>query len=297
MIGSMDARFVRVYGGDHSPWVNAVLLGLHLKQIPHDVITFPPLLVFLRSGILMPVAHIDDGPWLQDSTAILSELGYTGGSADQLRGTNAALRGGTNRTDSAWQFWYRWSLVREPAGGLVARILRSALRGFTVMYFYLTLKRFCRQYGHSPVDRMQSAWLRWNSRLKQSDGPFLGGREPNMADLQLFGAVQCHCSIPVPTVDVLRNDPKLERVREWIGAMQRLCVDYQHLYSGIFFDPALPEPRPSPIAERSSFWVGSVVTVLVFPITLPLWYFYMRHVRTSGKLGIPSMQPGAQRRS
>ena len=68
---------VWVYGGDHSPWVQSVLLGVHERGIPHTLISVPPLSVFLNSGILMPAARIDDGPWLLDSSRILGELGFS----------------------------------------------------------------------------------------------------------------------------------------------------------------------------------------------------------------------------
>ena len=281
-------QFVRVYGGDHSPWVQAVLLGLHLKKIPHDVVTFPPLRVFLRQGVLMPVVSIDGGPWHHDSTHILEELGFSGkvGGDDRLLGQ--ALRGGTNRIDSAWRFWRRWSLVRERRGTVPARMLRAALRGFTVLYFFLTLTLVGRKFGHSSADDIRRGWRRWEARFAESPDPFLGGDAPNLVDLQLFGGLQCHCSIPVPPIAVLRSDPSLPRVRTWIASMQRLFEDYPHLYSGVYFEPPLPAPTPAPLPEQIGFWLGSVVTLLAFPVTVPLWYVYMRHVRRSGKLGLPS---------
>ena len=33
---------VEVYGVDHSPWVQAVLLGLHEAKVPHRVRSLPP---------------------------------------------------------------------------------------------------------------------------------------------------------------------------------------------------------------------------------------------------------------
>lgn len=284
----MTPQFIRVYGGDHSPWVQSVLLGLHLKKIPHDVVTFPPFPVFLRSGVLMPVVSIDGGPWHHDSTRILEELGFSGKARGDDRMLAGALRGGTNRTDSAWTFWRRWSLVREHRGRVPARMLRSALRSFTVLYFYLTLGLVGRRFGHSSEDDIRRSWRRWEGRLVENGHAFLGGDEPNLVDLQLFGALQCHCSIPVPPIAVLQTDPSLPRVREWIASMQRLFEDYPHLYSGVDFEPPLPAPAPAPLHEQVSFWLGSVVTILAFPVTVPLWYFYMRHVRSSGKLGLPS---------
>lgn len=59
---------VWVFGGDHSPWVQSVLLGLHEKKIAHTVTTVPPLSVFAKSGILMPAAQSDAGPWQLERT-------------------------------------------------------------------------------------------------------------------------------------------------------------------------------------------------------------------------------------
>ena len=287
---TMPPRFVRVYGGDHSPWVQSVLLGLHLKEIPHDVVTFPPPGVFLRYGVLMPMVSIDGGPWHHDSTRILEALGFSGKARGDDRMLAGAQLGGTHRTDSAWQFWRRWSLVRERRGSAPARMLRSALRSFTVLYFYLTLELIGRRFGHGSEDDMRRSWGGWERRFAEHEYPFLGGEEPNLVDLQLFGALQCHCSIPVPPIAVLQTDPSLPRVRAWIASMQRLFEDYPHLYSGVDFEPSLPAPTPAPLHEQVSFWLGSVATILAFPVTVPLWYVYMRHVRRGGKLGLPSLR-------
>ncbi|HIF95316.1 MAG TPA: hypothetical protein EYQ60_19680, partial [Myxococcales bacterium] len=69
---------VRIYGNDHSPWVQAVLLALHDQRIEHTIELAPPLSLFLESGILMPAARIDAAPWLLDSERILCGLGYSG---------------------------------------------------------------------------------------------------------------------------------------------------------------------------------------------------------------------------
>ena len=70
-------QHVRVYGGDHSPWVQALLLGLHERGISHTLLTIPPLSVFLNSGVLMPAASLDGGPWRLGSGAILADPQFT----------------------------------------------------------------------------------------------------------------------------------------------------------------------------------------------------------------------------
>lgn len=67
---------VDVYGADHSPGVQAVLLGLHDAGISHSQTSLPPLATFLKSGVMMPAARIDDGPWQLESADVLRKLGF-----------------------------------------------------------------------------------------------------------------------------------------------------------------------------------------------------------------------------
>ncbi len=82
--------------------------------------------------------------------------------------------------------------------------------------------------------------------------------------------VQCHCSIPTPPVPVLQDDPRLGRVRAWIGAMQVHFIGYPHCYSGTHFDSPIRPPQPAVPRERAAFWAGLGATVLLSPITLPI---------------------------
>ena len=72
----MRPSHVTIYGNDHSPWVQAVLLGLHEAEIPWTLVTAPPPRVFAEAGVLMPAVRFDEGPWRYDSGAILADLGY-----------------------------------------------------------------------------------------------------------------------------------------------------------------------------------------------------------------------------
>jgi hypothetical protein len=87
---------VWVYGNDHSPWAQADLLGLHENEIAHTLATIPPLSVFLRSGVLMPAAKIDDGPW---------------------------------------NFWRRFSYARDDHSKLTRRMWKQFWRSFSIFYF------------------------------------------------------------------------------------------------------------------------------------------------------------------
>ena len=70
---------VSVYGALHSPWLQAVLLGLHEKGISHSLQPIPSLRLLINSGVMMPAAKINHGPWQLDSEEILKSLGFKKG--------------------------------------------------------------------------------------------------------------------------------------------------------------------------------------------------------------------------
>ena len=63
---------VEVYGGYHSPWVQAVLLALHDADVEHRVRQVPPFEAVKQWGVLMPAVSIDDGPWEIESRKSLA---------------------------------------------------------------------------------------------------------------------------------------------------------------------------------------------------------------------------------
>lgn len=67
---------VELCGLNHSPWVEAVLLGLHDKGIELGLRSIPPLEVLTRWGIPMPAISIDNEPWAIESSQILVKLGF-----------------------------------------------------------------------------------------------------------------------------------------------------------------------------------------------------------------------------
>ena len=67
---------VDVYGQDHSPWVQTVLLGLHERGVSQTLTTVPPFSVFRKWGVMMPAASVDGKPWQLESAEILQQVGY-----------------------------------------------------------------------------------------------------------------------------------------------------------------------------------------------------------------------------
>ena len=107
--GPQKPDFVSLYGFDHSPWVQAVLVALHEAKIPYDLTTLPPPKLFLSSGIMMPAAKINGGEWRLDSEKIIHELGYKAITDENLRLVYDAWVGVLHRPDSIPQFFRAFS--------------------------------------------------------------------------------------------------------------------------------------------------------------------------------------------
>ena len=116
-----------VYGQDHSPWVQAVLLGLYEKRISHTLTTVPPGSVFRKWGIMMPAASIDGGTWQLESAEILQRVGYEPVSPEDMREVYSAWQGVLHRPDRAPRFWNAFSLCRDPSP---SRLLRPTVRQY-----------------------------------------------------------------------------------------------------------------------------------------------------------------------
>ena len=261
---------VELYGQDHSPWVQAVLLGLYEKKIAYRLTTAPPLPVILKWGVLMPAARLDGAPWRIDSSALLQAIGFDVPTPEEMAAIRKAWLGVTWRARDPRRFFVIASRIRDPHPSAMRRLARQFVRGFAVFYFFLLL-RFVRAAGIQPdPDDFGDQFLYWERRLRDAGTTFLGGRRPNACDLFLFGMVQCHCSMLSPPVPVLQNDPRLGLMRAWIGAMHGHFARYPLCYSGAYFEPHLRAPQPAAPRERAAYWAGLGLTILLSPITVPI---------------------------
>ena len=277
-----SVKHVLLYGNDHSPWVQAVLLGLREKGIEHTNVMLPPAPLFAESGVLMPAARIDDGPWRHDSERILVALGYSPVKPED-RATLLASFGMTalRRADSAWGFWHRFSLVRDGDPAFAHRLWHQLWRPFSMLYFFTLIRFARRRFAPATREQLIAILSRWQERLG-AESPFLGGAAPDTTDFQLFGLVQMCASIPGLAFDVVRHEPELEGLRGWIGAMHARFDGYPHLYTGPSFAPEQPPVAPAPLSERVAYWCGSALMWLGLPVTLPLVLYFVRRVRAKG---------------
>jgi len=277
----MHSPDLEVYGQDHSPWVQAVLLGLYEKDVAHALRTVPPFSVFTKWGVMMPAASVNGEPWQLESADILQRVGFEPMSSEDTRAIYHAWQGVLHRPDSALRFFNGFSLAGDPGRTLARRLRNNFLRSFATLYFYLLIRFRVLTNKPPDPDNFGDQFLYWEEKLRQTEGPFLAGEFPNTPDMMLFGIIQCHCSIPVPPVEALQKDPRLTQVRAWISAMHVRFSEYQHLYSGVYFEPYTSPPVPANGLERAAFWVGSALMIVAFPITVPLIAFFVARVHQS----------------
>ena len=101
-----NIEHVSVYGVLHSPWVQAVLLGLHEKDISHSVQPIPSLSSLVTSGLMMPAAKVNKGSWQLDSEEILKSIGYEGIDKVDKRAIFRTWDGVLHRVDNPFKFFH-----------------------------------------------------------------------------------------------------------------------------------------------------------------------------------------------
>ena len=262
---------VEVYGASHSPWVQAVLLGLHYKEIECEQTPVPPLSILFSSGIMMPAARIGDAPWGLDSAQILQSLGYESISKDDLTRVARTWQGVLHRADNPWKFFRGFSWLSTPHPSIMVRALRHILRPFVTFYFFTIIKLAVMSRKSQSPTSFTDQFLHWEKKLQHSESHYFGGENPSIIDLQLFGIIQCHCSIPYkPLIETLQSDASLPKYRAWIARMQVTFSDYPHLFSSGYFQPYSAQPVQAKLWEKSAFWAGTGAMIAFFPVTLML---------------------------
>ena len=274
---------ITVYGTDHSPWVQAALLGIHERGLPHEVLAVPPCDLALRTGVRMPVVRFDaETSWRYDSGDILAFLGFTPTSEAERRAlTRLFFASARERVDSIGRFFERFSRVRVDARSAPGRLLLHFARAAIPFYFCTVILMARRRTTATDDAGFVERYRYFEDRL--ADGsPYLAGEVPGVADLQLFGLVQMLVSIPGRALVVFERAPELKHLRAWAERMQARFADYPHLYTGALLEPHAAGPTESGALDRVSFWCGLATVVALFPISLATVLFYVARVRRLG---------------
>ena len=269
---------IKVYGFTHSPWVQAVLLALHDQRIEYDLLLRPPYKVFKKWGVYMPAISIDDGPWEIESTEILVKLGYKPILVEEINAANSAWQGVLHRTENPFNFFLAFSRGGQVSKSFINNVVNNFLLSFVAFYMFILINIGKVRLKQKEPKNFGDQFLYWENLIDSSDGPFIDGNKPGSKDMVMFGMVQCHSSIPVPALDALMNDQRLNNLRKWIDNMQDYFREYPYLYSAKFFKSDIPEANSANLFQIMSFFCGLIVMVLAFPITIPLVLILMSRV-------------------
>jgi len=270
-----------VYGVDHSPWVQGVLLALHHHGVPHRLTSVPfgPRWA-LRRGVVFPALRIDKGPVLADSFAIyeaLEEAGLPLGVACWSPTARSELQADLERlfTNYAlarctrgrrWAFFVAWSTMQESPPSRVGAAARAVLS----LYFWVLIRlgiRLRTVRGRPAVDpeAVSRSLDSWDARLEGS--LWLTGPEPGFVDFALLGHVQCMASgLTDEWVDAVRQCPNLCR---WLDRILELDPSLPAVHARRVRRPASPS-APASASERAWFWGAWVLAVLAWPLTASL---------------------------
>ena len=272
---------IKVYGFTHSPWVQAVLLALHDQRIEYDLLLRPPYEVFKKWGVYMPAISIDDGPWEIESTEILVKLGYKPILVEEINAANSAWQGVLHRTDNPFNFFLAFSHGGQVSKSFVNNVVNNFLLSFVAFYMFILINIGKVRLKQKEPKNFGDQFLYWENLIDSSDGPFIDGNKPDSKDMIMFGMVQCHSSIPVPALDALINDQRLNNIRKWINNMQDYFREYPYLYSAKFFDSGVSEAGSTNLFQIMVFFFGVLIMFLAFPITIPLVLILMGRVEQS----------------
>ena len=272
-------ELVSVYGFDHSPWVQAVLLALHEAKIPYDLTTLPSVRLFFSSGIMMPAARLDHGEWRLDSEKIIHSLGFDPITSENLKLVYGAWTGVLHRPDSIFDFFKAFSLSSDEHSNFFIRLFRNFFRSFAAIYFCCLIRIGRRIVDYKPPENFGDQFLEISRILGDSGGQFLDGETPGSFDFLFFGILQCHSSIPVPPLASLQSDARLQNIRDWLSRMEGRFSGYGHSYTAKYFDTSSPSRRAATAIEQGAFWAGLLFYFMVLPVTALAITFAYRKAR------------------
>ena len=107
-----NSQIIDLYGNDHSPWVQSVLLCLYDKNINYNLRTIPTLNLLFKSGVMMPAMRDNSDKWKLDSAEILQKLGNDSLSSSEKKLIFKTWQGVQHRVDNPIRFFYAFSLCK-----------------------------------------------------------------------------------------------------------------------------------------------------------------------------------------
>ena len=297
---------IHIYGANHSPWCQAVLITLHMKGLKYTISSFPEprtIKESYRTGQPSPVrlpAMWYDGECVYDSMSIIEFL-------DAKHPNTPRLFDSFKEEDVQKQledmpipklfayaltrvagikkltFWYEWSILGEKPRSFSDQSLSRFFRPLSVLYFW-TLIHFVRITSfknHWPENSFQKSLARIAENFKKNDGEYLLGDQITYLDVLVMGHFQCMFSgsnglggLSREVIPFIDQHPSMW---EWLKNMHNhsLLVDYPYMYTRC--DATVLQRtgeiqkgmiQSEGIVGQLTYWFAVVFWIFAWPIAL-----------------------------
>jgi len=297
---------IHLYGFNHSPWCQAVLLTLHMKGLAYSMTSLlhpKTVLESYRQGVPVPIwmpALWYNGKCYYESTNLIELL-------DLKHQQKCNLFKSMSEKDVAFkrqkyfesvffvitrvaglknlQFWYEWSIGQDRTSSPSSKFLSRFFRPFTTLYFWLILNalRIFVLKCTWPEKRFRKAIAYFSDMMQKNEGKYLLGSDITYIDILLLGHFQCMFSgsngcgaLSKEVIPIIDEHPILW---QWLKNMHQhqSLIDYPYMYSRC--DQSVLErtgEKKIAVVERENllgqitFWIGAIFLVVVWPFTLAL---------------------------
>ena len=279
----MTEHTIKIYGVDHSPWVQGVLLACAYHQLPTQLVSYPlSFKHFWQNGLVFPAVLLKDGSIHTDSFKIyelLEHQGYNLGvqlmSPQERQSAQVELEKlfsiyalGRCMPSKRLRFIKAWSLMQERPKRWTGPIVRA----FLSMYFWILIQvgiHVVRTHHGKPyrLDLIEKYVHQWDEKLRHT--PWLSGENIGFLDFALWGHLQCMTSgLTDELIPLLQAQPYLIK---WLQALSQLTLDLPTHYTERLINHGPQSSITySRFTEQIIFWITLIVLLVLFPITLAL---------------------------
>ena len=285
-MNQMKPNFQRVviYGVEHSPWVQGVLLAMKHHHIDVQLTSYPLSLKWLwNQGPVFPALQLSNGTRYVDSFTMYhllhSEgylLGMTNTSEQDLRKEQLEMEKlfsqyalGRCSSGKKWAFIHAWSAMREEPYSMRGVFFRAFLSLYFWILIHLGRLFVSQKTGRDPYDvaAIEKRIEQWERRLDKQNWLTGNGQEIGYLDFAFFGHVQCMSS--GLTDELLPLIRKQRNLTDWLHRIQHRYSDYSPMYV-TRIDVQNIEIAQSPKGERILFWSAFAFWIACFPLTVLL---------------------------
>ncbi len=302
---------VLVYGSDHSPWVQTVLLALEQRGIPYHVVHFPlSISSYWKRGMIMPTCRWPDGKITSDSFAILAEIDkrYPKPNMEPIIPSDQKqVAHDQSRLEllfvlyvltrfawgNKWRFVHAWSQMVPFHPNSLVRFSSHIVRATMTLYFVILIQGgiWSQTRKNKPIykdEHVQRELRIWCERL--GTNPYLGGEQPCYLDFALLGQLQCMSSGLTDFIfPLLQQETSL---MHWLERMHALLHSHRYLHSRRILSP-------SPITSSPSIWgvvifyFGLFTQIVFVPFTFGvlLHAFVIRRNNPARTMGVLQSTP------